>query len=75
VKYAGLTCEQARKVKETIDRQLDFYTRLRHKVERRSVPTDDFYIDVEAAADAVHRLSIKLHYASMASGVAMPPKE
>jgi hypothetical protein len=75
VKYADLTCEQARKPKETIDRQLNFCTRLHRMVERRSVPTDDFYIDVEAAADAVHRLSIKPHYASMPSGVAMKPKE
>jgi hypothetical protein len=75
VKYADLTCEQARILKSVIDAQLGYYSRLRARLDRRGIPADDFTQDVWAAGDAVHRLSVRLHYASMSHGVGMPAKE
>ena len=76
VKYSDITPEQARILKRTIDAQLNFYARLQKRLDRRGIPDDDFSKDAMAASDAVHRLSVLLHYAIYDSKIpqALPPK-
>jgi hypothetical protein len=68
MKYREITIAQATKLKETIDVQLNFYSRLCDRLDRRGIPADDFTQDVWAARDTVQRLSSFLHERTLPNG-------
>ena len=73
--YQDLRCVHAAILRESVCRHLAFYTRLRQRISKQRFPPGDFDADVESAWNAVHLLAVKLHYASIPSGVAVAPKE
>jgi hypothetical protein len=76
MEYDDLTCAQAEKLLETIGDQLNFYGRLRKRAGKRGRTgwNGDFSKHVENAFNAVHRLRVHLHYASIPNGVYSPTK-
>ena len=70
---SSITREQAEKLSAAIREHLGYLVRLRTRMELRGFPSDDpLYLLVCRAFDAVHRLSVELHYMSCGSGVCRP---
>jgi hypothetical protein len=61
---------QARIICAAVGKALGYLSRLRARMDRRGFPPDDKLCRLTAAAyDAVHALSIELHYRSCDGGV------
>lgn len=64
-----LTPAQAEQVRAVVTRELRYLGRLRDRMTRRGFPPDDPLMwRVEEAFDAVHALSVELHYLTCARG-------
>jgi hypothetical protein len=65
-----LSIDQAAKLYDQLRPQLRYLLALRRRMEQCGFPPDDELRQlVERAYDAVHRLSVELHYLSCPSGV------
>jgi hypothetical protein len=72
----SLTPDQAAKMYKAIWPALNYLTRLRARMEKKGFPPGDRHFQlVNQASDAVHRLSIELHYLSCKSGVGRTENE
>ena len=69
-----MTRDQAKAISETIRKQLGYLHRLRERMVAVGFPPEDLlFKKVEAAYDAMHRLSVELHYIGC-EGVGRPGK-
>ena len=65
-----LTAEQAKQTRQQLLPSLRYLAALRNRVQQCGFPADDpLRQRVEQAHDAVHRLTIELHYLSCNGGV------
>jgi len=70
-----LTKDQAQKLHESIRPSVNFLYRLERRMEKARFKNDDpFYVAVRKAYDALHALSMKLHYMTC-DGVGRPRKD
>jgi hypothetical protein len=70
-----LTPDQARKIHDALGPTVGYLWRLRERLNRTGldVRDPDLYRRATAALDAMHALTVELHYQSCASGVGRPP--
>jgi hypothetical protein len=70
-----ITTEQAQRVGAVVGRQLRYLGRLRERLNVMGFPpTDPLFLSVTKAYHAVHDLSVRMHYLSVASGVGRPER-
>jgi hypothetical protein len=66
----NITIEQAKQLEATVGRMLGYLNALRSRMEKQGFPPNDLLRErVERAYDAVHSLSVRLHYLTCKSGV------
>jgi hypothetical protein len=71
-----LRSDQAAALGRAIRRSLNYYSRLRTRMERKGFPPGDpLFRLVDRAYDAVHHLSFHVHYLSCGSGVGEVPRK
>jgi len=73
---SDLTPDQAAIVSKSIRRLLNYLYRLKSQMEKVGFkPCEPLFRDVCEAYDAVHKLSVTLHYLSCSTGVGLSPKK
>jgi len=71
-----LTPSQARIIGKSLYRQLNYLYRLKTRMAAVGFPPKDpLYLMVCDAYDALHRLSVEIHYMSCSSGAGRPPSK
>jgi hypothetical protein len=73
---SDLSKEQCRIIWEQLGPSLRYFHALNERVRQQAFPPDDeFRRDVEAAYNAVHKLSVTVHYLGCGHGVGRRPRE
>ena len=70
---ATLTRELAEALGRAIRPKLGYLVRLRERMDRAAFSHDPLYPLVRSAEEALHRLSVALHYRSREHGTGQPP--
>jgi hypothetical protein len=72
-----LTPDQARKIHDALGPTVGYLWRLVERMNRTGldVRDPDLYRRVTAALDAMHALTVELHYPSVGHGVGRPPTD
>jgi hypothetical protein len=65
----AITREQAQILVEQVRRQLCYLRRLQERMVKAGMQNDPLFAVVSKAYDAIHELSVKLHYRTCKSGV------
>ena len=65
---------QVERVQKSITQSVRYFNALRDRVEKNFAPSDELYIKVVKASDALHSLVVTLHYLSCSHGVGKPAK-
>jgi hypothetical protein len=67
---------QAKIIGNLVRRHLNYLYRLKSRMEKvGSLPSDQLFVKVKAAYDAVFDLSIDLHYRGCSGGVGLSPRK
>jgi len=70
-----LTTAQAQKMRDRLGPYLRYLHRMKRRMEARGFPmTDELFQATNAAYDAAHGLTMRLHYLSCKSGVGRPAR-